>query len=406
LSIEHSSPFPRTLLLTWNPPTLRFAGGEAVRKVLSVLPSDRVRWACLSDCACELGGDLPEYAAFGPRPWHWRLEGSLAGCLLRYEWAARQRARRIAEWVKHFKPEVVWTVPELDAIEVAARLCRRVGVPLHLTLHDAHECARFGGVPGAYLSRYLARAKRLIGMANSFDAVSRELLDHVGVHHGNVSRDNSLVLRPSVRHADLPAGGSRSMPGNEMKRIGVCGTLRISPEQWGRFLTAVGQATAKVEVLVVTDDDSFHSTVTPPANVRITRQSYFQSERALLEFFRSAGLSACYLGLWHEGGRRLFAATSLSSKLCAYAATAVPVIVDAPEESVAWRLVADYNAGVRIAPDGVTGETLGSLLRDGDRWQTMATGAGRLCREEFDLDRNVARFAQLLRKTADGYVGN
>jgi len=162
----------------------------------------------------------------------------------------------------------------------------------------------------------------------------------------------------------------------------------------------MGRVAESVEIIAVTDDDSFHSEVAPPANVRITRRAYFESEAELLAFFRSAGLSASYLGLWHEEERRLFAETSLSSKLCAYSAIGVPVIVDAPESSVAWRLVADYGAGVRIGPDCATEDVLCAFLSGGD-WSEQAAGAARLCCDEFDVDRNVTRFAQLLRKTVD-----
>jgi hypothetical protein len=79
----------------------------------------------------------------------------------------------------------------------------------------------------------------------------------------------------------------------------------------------------------------------------------------------------------------------------------VPVIADAPAASVAWRLVSRHGAGVRCTEDAE--ETVGSLkalFGDQAVWQRMAEGADRLCAEEFDLDRNVARFQDLLRAAA------
>ena len=71
----------------------------------------------------------------------------------------------------------------------------------------------------------------------------------------------------------------------------------------------------------------------------------------------------------------------------AYAASGLPVIVDGPESSLAWRLVREYGGGILA---GVNRETsrkaLDDLFDKSDSWNVMACGCEKLCREELNLD--------------------
>ena len=104
-----------------------------------------------------------------------------------------------------------------------------------------------------------------------------------------------------------------------------------------------------------------------------------------------------------EAAQALFAATSLSSKLTTYAGAGLPVIADAPVRSVAWRLVEKHGAGIRCGDDAPESlQELTRLFSDAEAWARMADGASRMCREEFDLDRNAQGLQKLLRLATDG----
>jgi hypothetical protein len=135
--------------------------------------------------------------------------------------------------------------------------------------------------------------------------------------------------------------------------------------------------------------------------VTLELQDYVRTEAEVVQRFAGAAVDACYLGLTRRPDQRMFSTRSLSSKLTTYAAAACPVIVDGPGESVAWRLVRKHGAGVLC--DGDAPRALAELRRvfeDGAAWASMAAGAVRLCRAEFDLERNAARFRDLLCETA------
>jgi hypothetical protein len=105
--------------------------------------------------------------------------------------------------------------------------------------------------------------------------------------------------------------------------------------------------------------------------------------------------------LYKEKDRGLFARTSLSAKLTTYAAAGIPVIVDGPEDSAAWRLVKEYGAGVLCGDDADEAlQSLRTLFTDKEARGRMGEGSRRLCLEKFNLDANFSRFAALLRTTA------
>lgn len=385
--------FPRIALLSWCSPASRYAGGAAIRRLLSRLPPERLRW-CGFHAGDGAAKDLPDYRAFPPQTLHWRLSGSFVEHAY-VDWLqARAVAARMWDWLAPFKPEVLWVVPEVWAVSVGRELQRLCGLPLHATLHDAPESARYGALPRAYVPFYRAGMRRLLGGARSVDAVSEGLVAHLRQGYGLLPHCDTVVVPPSVE-ADLAQPVVQpDWGGPQERRIGVCGSLRQSPEQWRSFLKTLGRLPHAVTLVSFTARDAFPS-VNPPANVRFEFQPYADSERAVVQAF--GGVDATYLGLWTDADRRLFGETSLSSKLTTYAAAARPVIVDAAPESVAWRLVGQFDAGLRLEGQGERdAAALAGLFTDAARWERMAAGAQKLCLEHFDLDRNVTRLKEQL----------
>ena len=395
--------FPRVLLLTRWAPGARYAGGEALRKVVGRLPREQIRWACL-DRAGAADGSLPESRGFPPREAHWRLRRSFLQMFYVNYLQAGRLSREIAEWVKPFRPGLIWVASDMEAISVALRLEKRLGIPVHATVYDAYECCRLFTVPASFYPLYMRHVRRFLGTACTIDAVSAELVDHVRAVSPAAGRNGTMVLPASVGRDVLSALPERTKPdlASPVRRIGFCGASRASRQQWLAFMAMLGQLPWQFEILAFAQQDHFHG-VPPDGNVTVRFLPYAPTEADVMKRFRASGVHACYLGLVKEAAQALFAATSLSSKLTTYAGAGLPVIADAPVRSVAWRLVEKHGAGIRCGDDAPESlQELTRLFSDAEAWARMADGASRMCREEFDLDRNAQGLQKLLRLATDG----
>jgi hypothetical protein len=387
---------PRTLLLSWQRPDGRYAGAEALRKVVRQLPRESLRWAYLAvPMAGETSEELPEHRGFACRSLSWRLRRYAISYWYAHNFQAAGVAGRIAQWVKPFQPELIWVLAELGAVNVADCLSRRLGIPVHATVHDSYSFARFA-VPRRYYPLYRRDVARLMTRVRSMDAVTEALLNDVRGNFAMPQLASTLVMPPSVSRRCMAVAGRTEGNASQQRVIGLCGSLRIGEEQWMEFLQWLDGLSYTFRLLVFAERSAFFDTALPPM-VRIEFLDYARTESEVIRRFQEERANACYLGLTQRPEQREFAAHSLSSKLATYAAAAVPVIVHGPRESAAWGLVERYDAGILCDKDGdAAGEQLSRLFSDTSFRRRKAAGAERLCREQFDLERNVAGLATIL----------
>jgi len=386
---------PRTLLLTLFAPDAKYT---ILRRYAEVFPPERLCWCSLQKCATPASTRF-RHRAFVPRRLHWRLQRTWLGHVYAHECQSRRLADEIARWVADFRPEVLWVLPQLGAASVGRHLHGRLGVPLHATCHDAHETAR-GIVPRLYYPFYAASVNQLFRQAESVDAISEGLLGHLCDLYPSVTDANGIVFHPSIR-AELvqsPLKRDARWRKGRTRRIGLCGSMRVSRRQWRSFLGELSGLPFEFELVTLAYRDRFFD-VGLPANVRQRALPFAATETDVMNAFHAECVDACYLGLWRDEKRALFGQTSLSAKLVTYAAAALPIIVDARPDSLAWRLVSKHGAGVLLGATAVS-ETLGRLFGDDFMWNAMASGAQTLCMEEFDLATNMERFARRLAMTA------
>lgn len=389
-----TAPFPKTALITWFPPDMRYAGCEFLRKVVSCLPQDGVLWCSLAGT-----GDGAACCSFEFPRMHWRMRGTTLEYLFTNHLLARSLARRIHAWLTKTGVERIWTVAELSGINVAYALGRLSGLPVHATVHDAHEFSRHVGIPPAYHSLYVRSARRLLRSVQSLDCISEELLQHVQAY-GTRPSCRGVVVPPSVARAAIPAAPPVVAMGTRVRRIGFCGAMRVRPWQWREFLNRLAALPYDFEFLAVAHAEPFFG-VELPGNVRFVPVGYAETETDLIACLRGRGVHACYLGVWRDPELGLFGRTSLSSKLATYAAVGAPLIVDASEDSVAWRLVSRFGAGVQCGMDTPQAlKRFGAVFENTETWQRMANGALTMCREHFELESNAARLARVLTETA------
>jgi len=390
---------PRIALLTWCTADSRLAGGQAIRRVLCSFPREKARWAAFGESVIK-DPRIPEYRAFFPRDLHWRLVGTTPGYFFINEVQAARTARRIWRWLEPFDPQVLWVVPELSAVYVGYHLARIGNLPLHATLHDSPEFSTHEYVPRLYYPLYRRSMRRLLGAAASFDCVTEELAEHVRSNYPLRGDCRSLVMPPlidpalvsPVRDGDLLAGSER--------RIGLCGTFRMGTDQWQRFLDVLGSLPYEIEFVSLTPEDDVPPAPTPH-NVSFRFLPYAEGDAQVLQGFRDARVDACYVGVWTDPRKEIFGRTSLSSKLVTYSATSTPIIVDAAEDTAAWRLVREQGAGIRLTGhSAVDRDSLEELFGNVAAWSRMAQGARAMALGAFDLDRNTQRFKELLCQTA------
>jgi len=309
-------------------------------------------------------------------------------------------ARRIDNWARKAGIELIWTVAELSGINVAWHVARLSGLPVHATVHDAHELSRNAGIPAAYSPLYVRSARRLLRSVCSLDCISAELLKHVRAY-GAPPSCRGVVMPPSVAKASIPDCPPAVAWDTTVRRIGFCGAMRTRAWQWQEFLSRVARLPYSFEFLAVAGKRPF-SDVRLPDNVRFLPLPYAKSEGELIACLRGWGVHATYLGVWRDPNMGLFGRTSLSSKLATYAAVGVPVIVDSCRDSVAWRLVERFNAGMLFGTGGSEAPSrLGSLFESSETWEKMANGALTMCREHFELERNADRLEHAMMGAAN-----
>ena len=386
---------PKTLFLTWCTPDSRYAGGEAIRRLLSKLPADRIKWCGLNGSLSGPDPRLPEYRAFVPRGLHWRLEGTALHHYFTNDLQARRLAADMWKWAEAFKPDVLWVVPELAAVQVARHLHRLSGLAVHATVHDAPESAQQAGVPRAYVHHYQRCMRDLMRDVSSMDCVGPELIEHMQARFDS-AHCQSGVVRPTVDPACLKEVRPREWGDRTTRRIGLCGSFRIDDNQWAAFLRQLGRMPFTFEFISFTPPDAVPSAIYPK-NVSLHFKPYVSRDVELVDAFDRAGVDACYLGVWNAESRALFGRTSLSSKLTTYLASAVPVIFHGRHDAAACHMIHHYSAGLRFNENEAdTCEALHALFSDEAKWNDYAAGARTLCDQEFLLDANVEKLAGLL----------
>jgi hypothetical protein len=339
------------------------------------------------------------YKAFVPKKCHWRLARQGLNHLYEQEFQASRIAGDVADWVREFRPQVIWALAEQGSAHLGYHLHHLLNLPVHAMVQDAHETA-VNILPKPYYPIYSWSVRRFLRTATTVDAICSELLDWTCSRYQNLRGDpgKGMVFPPSIEQniiERVPQPACYDLSSN-IRRIGICGSKRASHEQWARFVNLLGRLPYKIEIDAFVFRDAFHE-VPLPSNVNVQFHPFAATEEAVIHAFHANGVHACYLGLWKEPERNLFSRTSLSAKLTTYTAARLPVIVDGPENASAWRLVRQYGAGTLFAEDETSAfEQLTRLFSKPEEWRMMSEGAGRMCAAEFDLDTHVDKFLGML----------
>ena len=392
----------RILLLTWWSPDFALGGGEAIRKLVREFPEGSVLWVWLRGSRAE-PETFPVRAVSVDRiRLHWRLQRGVLGWLFRQVVEPPRMVRRLVAEIDEFRPDVLWVLPELEAVPVAVLLADKLQIPVHATFHDAHDGVDFVHPRG---TRWLYRLQcaRLLRRVATLDGISQPMLRHYARQCPQLSDEDEGVVAPTVSvNARCRVAG----PGfhQRKRRIGICGSMRNRTDEWRAFLAILGHMEFEFELLSFGSLQGQYADARLPENVKTIELGHQRSEGDVINRLHVEEASACYVGLDRSGSHALFARTSLSSKASTYTAAGCPLLVDGPEDSAIWEMTARHQAGVLIDyRDGAlsTREQLSLLFSDLSFHGQLAAGAVRMCREEFDLDKNVRELKRLLSRCVE-----
>ncbi len=390
--------FPRTLVLSSYAPDHGYGSNEVVKKIMRYAPRKSIMWCSLKDGDAGNCRKIAPFKAFPVRGVNWRLHKTALGLMILREIVARRRAREIAGVVENFAPEVLWLIVDNNTVDVAFFLQEKLSIPMHLTFHDAPEviATNFCNYTSFFARLYLERVKRLSKRASGVDMISEELEKHVKAIFPLSPNARSMVFPSSVPAEVVDKLSKRTRwDANGRKKIALCGGIKVAQERWQMFLDRLAKIDMDFEILVFSGEPVRSSY--RPENVSFVQNPYVDSEHELLSAFRTEGIDACYLGLWQEPEWRLFVKTSLSSKLTSYAAAGLPVIFDGPEESVAWRLIKSYGAGIMLGDSAEVSSELRGLFTEKSMWESLADGSVQLWEKEFLMDVKMPLFVEHLR---------
>jgi len=303
-------------------------------------------------------------------------------------------ANAIRAWAVDFRPELIWVTPWMECMCVAMHLERMLGLPVHMTVHDSFEMNRAFRRHSYLYGFYKKDTASLLKKVVTMDAVSSELIEYV-TSGFETSLAGSMVFLPSTDN--LRPAKARKQPGweNEVRRIGVCGNPRVKQGQWNEFVAILSKLPFVFEIHAFGNVEIMKGMQYPP-NVSLVTAGYAQDELSIINYLDDHEVSVCYLGLYRDENEAFFARTSLSSKMTTYAAAGCPVCIDGPEGSVAWRLTAEYDAGVAVNPGHDGAKDLVELLSNRETWRRKSEGARRLCETEMNVAANTRRLMDLI----------
>ena len=127
---------------------------------------------------------------------------ALRGSFLERIWAPLA-ARHLAGAVASARPDVVWVLLWSWPILVANRTRWPKGIRLHVSLMDFPDtvgCKAIMGLPRS--GRFREAVFKLIGQADSWDAISKAMLDEI---RSKTGRRDGIVLHPGLEPEDLQA---------------------------------------------------------------------------------------------------------------------------------------------------------------------------------------------------------
>lgn len=319
-------------------------GGGAVnlRTLLAHLPELEVTWFHLGPAVPH----LPGCVSLGPR----LVGGPLPADLVRTPalWLGRAAGvEALAQRIAAGRFDRHWVVAMDEGVAVGLRLTELApDVPLHVSVHDDQEHGMYGRSRRYRVFARLTRSpvRRLLRAARSVDTTSDEMADYYRAQLGL----RSTVVHPIAANDSWPAPAAPRPP--SALTVGHIGSIYAGGE-FRRFLAEFRETAAR---LGCTPRGVFIGLL--PRYHRLVREAGVPAEFPMdvpeaEAVPRLAGCDFVYAMYPFDRASRVFARTSLPTKLSTYARAGRPILAHAPEDSTLARAVVRFGTGAVASTD-------------------------------------------------------
>lgn len=287
---------------------------------------------------------------------------------------ARASAHTIIRQVKTFSPSAILTLHDRFGWLPAARVARRLGVPLHLILHD--DWCRNVPVSASLRRWFDTLFEQTYQEASGRFCVSPNMMEEYARRYGVPGTVLYPIQEPclgSLFQAPLRTATSGLS-------VAFAGNI-FSSGQWEMLRALAGVLASINGVLLLlgpTTIEQAKSNGLTGANVRI--RGFLPDLKAALR----EEADVLYLPMSFESHDRVNVKMSFPSKLVEYTSTGLPVLIQAPEYSSAARWCRDHPGAAELVASQSVDELAAALRRiitPGVRRRLIecATEVGRAC---------------------------
>jgi hypothetical protein len=312
-----------------------------------------------------------------------------------------RRAPEVLRLAESFRPQAVLSVAHGYMWFVADKVASRLGVPLHLILHDDWPQMETSA-PAKWVRPYALRAcewaaRRVFRRASCLYAVSPGMAERYRADYGV----KCAVLFPS-RGEDSPTPAVRIRDGTaDPFVVAYAGMLYQVAAMRALVALAgeVGRMNGRVDLYVPYTDEQLSDWGLTGPHVR--RVGFFPAARDMAN--RAAATSrALFLPASFDPDDRRDVSTLFPSKLADYTGIGLPIVVWGPAYSSAARWAAENPGAAELVTDPdakVLSRSLARLAGDHAYARRLAEGAVRVGLRDFDPTAVRAKFwANLLRR--------
>ena len=392
---------PKLLVLSSSPPGTRHGGGVIQDQILRRYPRDRYvcfavhphekpndgeKWPpSLEGVPLQVGALVPRLRLKGERFYQTVLR------LLGFQLLAPWRIRQAVAFGRQHQVELVWATLQGEALLLAARVAKGLGVPLVGTIWDDPEgWLADGGYDTLSRRLLLGHFREALRLARRVSTVSEAMQEAYRQEYGL----DSQLLRHGHDWEDSAVSPEVNSP-RQGVTVGFVGNV-YGEDAWLAFLAACARLNAEgglppVGVRLLGGKCFPY----PHPGVAVDNQGWLPRKEMLR---RLAAVDFCYLPYWFTADKRRHAELSFPTKLTTYMAAGRPVLYHGPEYAGVTRIIRAYGLGlcVHSREPEILSLLIKSLITDRELQKALSKASLAAFAGEFNMEVMLKNFASLL----------
>ena len=379
-----SRAFPKLLVATEFPPNASGGGPAVVRQMLKGWPSEKLAWwSCLPGDQRSLEFQVTAHrVAKIPRKLypHLRLVGPKTW-ILKKAWAP-WAAKHLRETIREYRPDVIWTIPNLWSILPLANVLPTTAVPYHISIHDYPDTRQSEEKMGRRTAGYfVSLLEKLYRQASTRDTICEEMAGDLEIKTG---RPANQILHAGVEPEEFAYLNQKKSSIPKAVKIAYVGTI-IAEETFVQFIESLSRIRKQLPKPVELHFFSSHT---------YGERSWFAPEWMIehgnldLEQL-SAALQTCDWGfapMELSDGNPRYNRFSLPTKVISYLAAGLAIISLGHKDSTIAQLARKYPFGIALDDSHVAklDAFLANGLSEQNGWARYGAGILQCARNDFD----------------------